>query len=112
MSRVNGLDTLAMTKLDVLCGLDAIKLCVAYELDGERLDEPPPDAEDLRRVQPVYEELPCWKEDLSRVKAVEDLPGAVRSYIERVERETHCAIKLVSVGADRDHTITLSNPFA
>jgi adenylosuccinate synthase len=110
--RVNGLDTLAMTKLDVLCGLDAIKLCVAYELDGERLAEPPPDAEDLARVQPVYESLPCWQEDLSQVKSVEDLPSSVRSYLDRVEREARCAIKLVSVGADREHTITLSNPFA
>jgi adenylosuccinate synthase len=110
--RVNGLDTLAMTKLDVLCGLDAIKLCVAYELDGERLAEPPPDAEDLARVQPVYETLPCWQGDLSQVKSVEELPSAVRSYLDRVEREARCAIKLVSVGADREHTITLSNPFA
>jgi adenylosuccinate synthase len=110
--RVNGLDTLAMTKLDVLCGLDAIQLCVAYELDGERLDEPPPDAEDLARVKPVYETLPSWHGDLSNVKSVEDLPSTVRSYLERVERETRCPIKLVSVGADREHTITVSNPFA
>jgi adenylosuccinate synthase len=110
--RVNGLDTLAMTKLDVLCGLDAIELCVAYDLNGERLDEPPPDAEDLARIRPVYETLPGWHEDLSKVKSVEDLPKAVRSYLDRVERETRCAIKLVSVGADREHTITLGNPFA
>ena len=110
--RVNGLDTLAMTKLDVLCGLDAIKLCVAYELDGQRLDEPPPDADDLARVKPIYEVLPCWHGELSAAKNVEDLPDNVRSYIDRVERETRCAIKLVSVGADREHTITLGNPFA
>jgi adenylosuccinate synthase len=110
--RVNGLDTLAMTKLDVLCGLDAIKLCVAYELDGQRLDEPPPDAEDLERIKPIYEVLPCWEGDLSSAKNVDDLPESVRSYIDRVERETRCAIKLVSVGADREHTISLGNPFA
>jgi adenylosuccinate synthase len=110
--RVNGLDTLAMTKLDVLCGLDTIKLCVAYELDGQRLDEPPPDADDLARVKPVYEVLPCWHGDLSTAKNVEDLPDSVRAYLDRVERETRCAIKLVSVGADREHTITLGNPFA
>ena len=110
--RVNGLDTLAMTKLDVLCGLESLKLCVAYELDGVRLDEPPPDAEDLARVTPIYETLPCWKGDLSKAATIEDLPEGVRSYIERVERETRCAITLVSVGADREHTITLVNPFA
>jgi adenylosuccinate synthase len=101
-----------MTKLDVLCGLDTIKLCVAYELDGQRLDEPPPDADDLARIRPVYEVLPCWHGDLSGAKNVEDLPDNVRAYIDRVERETRCAIKLVSVGADREHTITLGNPFA
>ena len=110
--RVNGIDTLAMTKLDVLCGLPSIQLCVAYELDGQRLDEPPPDADDLGRVTPIYETLPSWEGDLSAVKSVEDLPASVRSYLDRVERETHCAIKLVSVGADREHTITLGNPFA
>jgi adenylosuccinate synthase len=110
--RVNGIDTLAMTKLDVLCGLPSIQVCVAYELDGVRLDEPPPDADDLGRITPIYETLPCWTGDLSAAKNVEDLPETVRSYIDRVERETRCAIKLVSVGADREHTITLGNPFA
>jgi adenylosuccinate synthase len=110
--RVNGIDTLAMTKLDVLCGLESIQLCVAYELDGVRWDEPPPDADDLGRITPIYETLPCWTGDLSTAKNVEDLPDSVRAYIDRVERETRCAIKLVSVGADREHTITLGNPFA
>jgi adenylosuccinate synthase len=111
-ARVNGLETLAMTKLDVLSGLKSIALCVAYELDGERLDEPPPDAEDLARVKPVYETLPGWQDDLSQARTIEELPRTVRGYIERVERETRCMIRLISVGADREHTIALGNPFA
>jgi adenylosuccinate synthase len=109
--RVNGLDTLAMTKLDVLSGMDAVNLCVAYELDGQRLDEPPPDADDIARIKPVYETLESWSGDLANAKSADDLPKSVRTYIERVERETRCAIKLISVGADREHTITLENPF-
>ena len=109
--RVNGLDSFAMTKIDVLSGLPTVSLCTAYELDGERLAEPPPDAEDLARVKPVYEQLPGWTGDLSEVRTIEELPKTVRTYIERVERLTECPIKLLSVGADREHTITLTNPF-
>jgi adenylosuccinate synthase len=109
--RVNGLDTLAMTKLDVLCGMPSVQLCVAYELDGERMDELPPDADDLARIKPIYETMESWSGDLANAKSEDDLPKTVRTYIERVERETRCAIKLISVGADREHTITLENPF-
>jgi adenylosuccinate synthase len=109
--RVNGLDSFAMTKLDVLSGMKNVALCVAYELDGERLDEPPADSDDLARIKPIYETLPGWDGDLSNARSIEELPHSVRSYIERVERETRCPIKLLSVGADREHTVTLQNPF-
>ncbi|MDB4971921.1 MAG: Adenylosuccinate synthetase [Myxococcaceae bacterium] len=109
--RVNGLDSFAMTKIDVLSGLPNVSLCTAYELDGERLDEPPPDAEDLARVKPVYETLPGWTGDLSEARTIEELPRSVRAYIDRVEQLTECPIKLLSLGADREHTITLTNPF-
>jgi adenylosuccinate synthase len=109
--RVNGLDSFAMTKLDVLSGMKNVALCVAYELDGERLDEPPADSDDLARVRPVYETLPGWEGDLSSARTIEELPYSVRAYIDRVERETRCPIKLLSVGADREHTVTLGNPF-
>ncbi|HEY6882082.1 MAG TPA: adenylosuccinate synthase [Polyangiales bacterium] len=109
--RVNGLDSLAMTKIDVLSGLKNIALCVAYELDGERLEELPPDAEDLARVKPIYEVFPGWEGDLSEVRTIEELPKSVRQYIDRVERGAQCPLKLLSVGADREHTITLGNPF-
>jgi adenylosuccinate synthase len=109
--RVNGLDSLAMTKIDVLSGLKNVALCVAYELEGERLEELPPDAEDLARVKPIYEVFPGWEGDLSEVRTIEELPKSVRTYLDRVERGAQCPLKLLSVGADREHTITLGNPF-
>jgi adenylosuccinate synthase len=108
--RVNGLHAFAMTKIDVLAGME-LKLCVAYELDGERLDEPPPDAEDVARIKPVYESIEGFTGDLSTARKVEDLPKSVRAYIERIERETSCPINLISVGPDREQTIALENPF-
>jgi adenylosuccinate synthase len=109
--RVNGLTSLAMTKLDVLSGMQDLELCVAYELDGQRLDEPPTDATDVARVTPVYERFESWSGDLGKVRGLEDLPKQVRSYLERIERDVECPIKLVSVGPDRDETIALENPF-
>jgi adenylosuccinate synthase len=110
--RVNGLHAFAMTKLDVLAGMQAIQLCVAYELDGDRLDEPPADAEDVERIKPIYETVEAWQGDLTSAKKVEDLPKAVRTYIAKIEEATECPINLISVGADRAQTIALENPFA
>ena len=108
--RVNGLDAFAMTKLDVLAGME-LKLCVAYDLDGERLSEPPPDADDYARVKPVYETLEGWQGDLTGARKLSDLPSSVRAYIERIERETECTVELISVGPDREQTIAPANPF-
>jgi adenylosuccinate synthase len=108
--RVNGLHAFAITKLDVLSGME-VKLCVAYELDGERLDEPPPDAADVARIKPIYETFEGWRGDLTSVRKVEDLPSSLRAYIARIEKETECPINLISVGPDREQTIALENPF-
>ncbi len=110
--RVNGLTSLAMTKLDVLSGMDSVKLCVAYELDGVRLDEAPTDAIDVARATPVYETFESWHGDICGIRTFEDLPASARAYIEHIEREVECPITLVSVGADREQTIVLDNPFA
>ncbi len=110
--RVNGLTALAMTKLDVLSGMDSVQLCVAYDLDGERLDEPPTDAVDVARVKPVYETFESWRGDISGARKLSDLPESARKYIAYIEREVECPITLVSVGADREQTIALDNPFA
>ena len=107
--RLNGITDLAITKLDVLAGLPSIKLCVAYELDGQRLDHPPPVGFD--RAVPIYEELPGWTGDLRGARAMSDLPANVRRYIDRVAELARCQISLVSIGPDRAQTIELLAPF-
>ncbi len=108
--RINGMTQLALTKLDVLGGLGDLRICVAYELDGERLDEPPYDG--LDRVTPVYETLSGWDEDITGCESVDALPPRARAYVERIEELAGCRLGLVSVGADRDATLRLSDPFA
>lgn len=108
--RINGMDELALTKLDVLSGLDEVALCVAYELDGTQLDEPP--FEGLPRVQPVYERLPGWKADITGCRTRDELPAEARRYIERIEELADCPVGLVSVGPDRRQSIGLREPFA
>lgn len=101
---VNGLTKLAITNLDGLDGLDQVRLCVAYEMDGERLDLPPIDAEDWERCRPVYEDLPGWREDISRAQSLADLPSPARAYLDRIAEITETPIGIVSVGPDRRQT--------
>ncbi|MCI0571849.1 MAG: adenylosuccinate synthase [Myxococcaceae bacterium] len=110
-ARVNGLWGIALTKLDVLSGLEELKLCTAYELDGARLTELPGDYEDLARVKPVYETLPGWEESLDGVRTVDQLPEAARRYVHRVEEVAGVPVVCLSVGADRGKTVLLQNPF-
>ena len=106
---VNGLGELAITKLDVLTAVDAIELCVAYELDGERLDYPP--YERVEAVKPIYETLEGWDEDLAGCRTRADLPAAAQAYLARIEAEVSCPIGVVSVGPDREDTADLRDPF-
>jgi adenylosuccinate synthase len=110
-ARVNGLWGIALTKLDVLSGLGELKLCTAYELDGERITELPGDYEDLARVKPIYETLPGWTESLDAVRSIDQLPEAARRYVRRVEEVAGVPVICVSVGADRGKTVLLQNPF-
>jgi adenylosuccinate synthase len=107
---VNGLDGLALTKLDVLTGLDEVKACVAYEVDGKQTRDFPLD--DLDRAKPVYKTFKGWKEELGRARAMSDLPVAARDYLKFVEDEAECPHVLVSIGSRRDETIALKDPFA
>ena len=108
--RVNGLDGLALTKLDVLTGLSVIKVCTAYRTaSGTSPDFP---IDDAAHAVPVYESLPGWSEDLSSARSIAALPETARRYIERIEREAECPVVLVSVGSRRDETIALKDPFA
>ncbi len=110
--RVNGLTGVALTKLDVLDGLDTIRICTGYEYDGKILDELPAKLEIFDRCLPIYEEMPGWKTDISNARTFADLPENAQNYVRRLEVLTGCPIVLVSVGARRDQTIMLKNPFA
>ena len=107
--RVNGLDALAITKLDVLTGLDEVKVCVAYETKSGRTNDLPMD--ELDTVTPVYQSFPGWKQELGGARAMSDLPKEARTYLEFVEREAECPYILVSVGPGREETIVLRDPF-
>ena len=110
--RLNGLTGLAVTKLDVLSSLKTLRLCVAYNLDGERRDSMPATLPDLERCRPVFEDLPGWHEDIRGVRRFEDLPLTCRQYLKRVEELAGVPIQLVSVGPDREETILVQDPFA
>jgi adenylosuccinate synthase len=107
--RINGLDGLALTKLDVLTGLDEIKLCVAYRTPRGTSEDFPID--ELESATPVYEAVPGWAEDIGGARALEDLPGPARKYVERIARDAGCPAILVSVGSRRDQTIAIRDPF-
>ncbi|PZR08911.1 MAG: adenylosuccinate synthase [Archangium gephyra] len=110
-TRVNGLWGLALTKMDVLSGLDTLKICTAYELDGKRITELPCDFEDFSRVVPIYEELPGWEQTLAGARTIDDLPATARRYVRRVEEIVGIPVVCISVGAERGETIVLQNPF-
>ena len=109
--RVNGLDGLALTKLDVLTGLDPLQVCVGYRTaSGGISGDFPIDA--AARAVPVYETMPGWSEDIVGARSLDALPLAARVYIDRIERDAGCRVDLVSVGSRRDETIVLTDPFA
>jgi adenylosuccinate synthase len=109
--RTNGLWGLTLTKLDVLSGWPKLKICVAYQLAGERVEEMPCDVELLGHVEPVYEELPGWSQSLCHARTWEDLPENAQKYIRRIEEVSGVSVVCVSVGAERGETIMLQNPF-
>jgi adenylosuccinate synthase len=108
--RVNGLDGLALTKLDVLTGLDELQVCVAYRTPHGTTEDFPID--DVERVEPVYEMVRGWSEDIGGARSLGALPEAARRYVARIERDAGCPVVLVSVGSRRDETIVLRDPFA
>jgi adenylosuccinate synthase len=104
---INGLTSLAITKLDVLDTFDEIKLATGYELDGQPVARFPESATDLERVEPVYESLPGWNTPTTGVRAWNELAPVARSYLERLEAVTDVPIRYVSVGAGRSETVPL-----
>ena len=112
--RLSGIESLALTKLDVLDGLTEVKLCVAYRLHGKLLDEMPLDPDDLSAVEPVYETLPGWPgrgPQAAAAARIEDLPQAAQNYLARIAELVGVAPSLVSWGPSRTETIVRSNPF-
>lgn len=105
--RVNGLTQLVLTKLDVLSGLDTIRVAVGYEIDGKRIDSFPASLRDLERATPVYEDHPGWKEDVTGATSIEDLPKAARNYMRRIEELAGIPIVRASVGPSREQTLDL-----
>ena len=109
--RINGIQTMTLTKLDVLNDLEKIKICVGYRLNGKVIQHVPSNLEVLKRAEPVYEELDGWKTDIRAVKNFKDLPRNAQRYVQRIEALTGVRIVMVSVGSERNETIGIQNPF-
>jgi len=104
-ARINGLTELALTKLDILSGWDEIKVCVAYELEGQRIDYFPSELKSLEKVQPVYERLGGWPEDITSARRLSDLPRNARRYVDFVAESSKVPVKIISVGPARQQVV-------
>lgn len=104
-ARVNGLTDIVLTKLDVLTGYKQIPVCVAYGVDGRRVDEMPADQTSFHHAKPIYEELPGWEEDITGCRRFEELPVNAQAYVRRLEELSACRISVVGVGAGREASI-------
>lgn len=109
--RINGITSLAFMKMDVLSGLDEIKVCTSYEVNGEPTKDFPASPSDLARARPVYEALPGWDEDISQAKSVKDLPRQAQEYVGFVSRELSLPVDVISVGPGRDQTLWIKPLF-
>ena len=111
-AQVNGLSGLCITKLDVLDGIEELKLCTGYQLDGEVIDILPMGADDIARCTPIYESMPGWSQSTVGVTDYNKLPPAAQRYLRRIEDVTGVPIDMISTSPDRDHTILLKNPYS
>ena len=108
---ISGMDKIALTRMDTLAGVDKIKVCVAYELDGEIIDHYPADLTMLERCKPVYKEFDGWTDDISKVREYKDLPESAKKYIETIEEITGAKISMIGVGPNRDEAVLVKNPY-
>lgn len=102
--RVSGITDLSINSIDVLTGLDTVKICTAYELDGEKITEYPANLDQLRRCKPIFEELPGWTEDITGCRSLDELPENARNYLEHISELCGVHISIFSVGPDREQT--------
>ncbi|MBI1732409.1 MAG: adenylosuccinate synthase [Gammaproteobacteria bacterium] len=109
--QLNSVSGICVTKLDVLDGLESIRICTGYEVNGQKRATPPAGAEAFAECRPVYEELPGWQESTVGVKSMDALPANARAYLKRLEEVTGTPIDMVSTGPDRTETIILKHPF-
>jgi adenylosuccinate synthase len=108
-SRLSGVDSICVMLLDVLSGLEELKICTEYEIDGKRTNVFPSQVDDLRRVKPIYETLPGWEENITKVRELDDLPANARLYLDRISEIVGVPIDMVSVGPERDQTIRVGD---
>jgi adenylosuccinate synthase len=106
-ARLNGLNSLALTKIDVLSGLPTLRICTGYEYQGHVYDEVPASVHMLEQLTPIYEDLPGWSERLTDIRSLDALPANARRYVERVEQLIGIPVKMISVGAGREETILI-----
>jgi len=104
---INGFTELFLTKLDVLTGFEELKIAVAYQLDGERYEVPPPTVRDIERATLIYESFPGWNEDISGARVAADLPKQALDYIKRVAELCEVPVPIVSVGPERQQIVQL-----
>lgn len=110
-SYVNGLDSIAITRLDILDELEKLKICVAYKYNGEILEDYPADLDILSKVEPVYEEFDGWKTSTTNIREYDKLPENAKKYLKRLSEVIDTEISIVSVGAGRDETIIIKDIF-
>ena len=108
----SGVSGIALTKLDVLDGLEELKICTGYELDGKLLDYLPTAADQQARVTPVYETMKGWNESTAGARSWTDLPGEAVKYVRRIEELIECPVALLSTSPERDDTILVTDPFS
>src|SRR5690606_17944856 len=104
-ARINGVTDFVLTKLDVLTGLETIPVCVAYEVDGVRVDEMPVSQSDFHHAKPIYEEFPGWSEDITGARSFEELPKNAQDYVLALEKMSGSRISLIGVGPGRDEIV-------
>jgi len=105
--RINGITDFFLTKLDVLTGMEKIPVCVAYEIDGKRVEELPSSQTDFHHAKPIYEYLPGWSEELRAARSIADLPANARAYIKFLEEVSGAPMSAIGVGPGRDETIAV-----
>jgi adenylosuccinate synthase len=110
--RINGIEKMTMTKLDVLNELDKIKICVGYRLNGKEIDYVPSNLDDLKRCEPIYEEREGWKREIKRARNFSDLPANAQKYVRRIEELIGTKVEMTSVGSERNETLGVRNFFA